>query len=233
MLIKYISSVYIKNLNEKIKIPELKSTLQNEFSQFGNIIDIVAHKNLRMRGQAFVVFESIESAQKAQESYKNHELFGKPMILQFAKTRSEAAVKQTSNETDYEQYKKERLRRKEERGHIKQKKDFSKKRQKGTQDQNKKNPKKLKTTPSTTTDTQGELPPNKVLFLENLPPGVSQDELSQIFSAYPGFIEIRLVPVRRLGFVEYYSDEEAVVAKEATTGLIKDGYTVKITYAKK
>lgn len=212
----------MKNLNEKIKVPELKTRLEQEFSQFGTVIDVVAHKNLRMRGQAFVVFGDVKSAEKAQEEYKNHELFGKPMIVQFAKSRSDAIVKRTENEEEFEKHKQERLKSKVE---IKAKSspEETKKRRLEAE---KKKAKKAKISP----DTQ---PPNKVLFLENLPPGISQEKLTEIFSAYPGFIEVRLVPVRRLGFVEYYSDEEAIVAREQTAGLVLEDHTVKITYAKK
>lgn len=37
--------------------PELKKSLYAIFSQFGPILDIVAMKTLKMRGQAFVVFQ--------------------------------------------------------------------------------------------------------------------------------------------------------------------------------
>ena len=59
---------------------ELKTTLRQEFESFGPVLDVVAHKNLRMRGQAFVVFESIEDAKKAQQEMRNREVFGKPMV---------------------------------------------------------------------------------------------------------------------------------------------------------
>lgn len=186
------------------------------------MIDVVAHKNLRMRGQAFVVFDDIKSAEKAREEYKNHELFGKPMVVQFAKSRSDATVKRTQTEQEFEKHKEERLKNKVE---IKPKASTEETKKRRLEAEKKK-AKRAKVS----TDTQ---PPNKVLFLENLPPGIAQEKLSEIFSAYPGFIEVRLVSVRRLGFVEYYSDEEAIVAKEQTDGLVLDDHPVKITYAKK
>lgn len=39
--------------------------------------------------------------------------------------------------------------------------------------------------------------------------------------------------VRRLGFVEFETDEDAVAAKEDTAGLVLEGSQVQITYAKK
>lgn len=58
-------TIYINNLNEKIKKDELKKSLYAIFSQFGQIMDIVALKTLKMRGQAFVIFKEIASATNA------------------------------------------------------------------------------------------------------------------------------------------------------------------------
>lgn len=77
------------------------------------------------------------------------------------------------------------------------------------------------------------LPPNKILFLQELPPGVQQGMVEAAFSSYKGFTEVRLMAVRRLGFVEFETDEDAVAAKEGSTGLVLEGFSVRITYAKK
>ncbi|CAG5089041.1 Similar to Snrpb2: U2 small nuclear ribonucleoprotein B'' (Mus musculus) [Cotesia congregata] len=62
------NTIYINNLNEKIKKEELKKSLYAIFSQFGHILDIVALKTLKMRGQAFVIFKEIQSATNALRS---------------------------------------------------------------------------------------------------------------------------------------------------------------------
>ena len=61
-------TIYINNLNEKIKKDDLKKSLYAIFSQFGQILDIVALKTLKMRGQAFVIFKEISSATNAMRS---------------------------------------------------------------------------------------------------------------------------------------------------------------------
>jgi len=61
-------TIYINNLNEKIKKEDLKKSLYAIFSQFGQILDIVALKTLRMRGQAFVIFKEISSSTNALRS---------------------------------------------------------------------------------------------------------------------------------------------------------------------
>ena len=47
-----------------------------------------AKKNLRMRGQAFIVFEDIESAQKAVSSMQGFPFHDKKMRIAFAKVKS-------------------------------------------------------------------------------------------------------------------------------------------------
>ena len=58
---------------------ELKKSLYAIFSQFGAILDIVAMKTLRMRGQAFVVFKDICSATTALRSMQGFPFYDKPM----------------------------------------------------------------------------------------------------------------------------------------------------------
>ena len=103
------SRVYVRNLEESIKIEQLKEALSEIFSEYGEIVDIVAKKNLKAKGQAFIVFDSIDSAQTAIDEVQGFELFDKPMQLAFAKTRSDATVKRTGDEEEFEQHKRRRL----------------------------------------------------------------------------------------------------------------------------
>ena len=73
-------TLYIQNLNEKVKIPVLKASLRSLFKSYGEVVDVVAHANLRMRGQAFVSFESPEIAKKALKEVRGFPLYSKPMV---------------------------------------------------------------------------------------------------------------------------------------------------------
>lgn len=77
------------------------------------------------------------------------------------------------------------------------------------------------------------LPPNKILFVQNIPDGYDADSLSSIFGRFEGFREVRLVPSRRgIAFVEYDGETGAISAKENTAGLPlgEDGQAIKVTY---
>ena len=87
----------------------MKEALRELFSEYGNIIDIVAKKNLKAKGQAFIVYDDVESATQAIEEIQGFDLFEKPMVLDYAKTKSDAAVKLQGSEEDFEAHKRKRL----------------------------------------------------------------------------------------------------------------------------
>jgi RNA recognition motif-containing protein len=77
------------------------------------------------------------------------------------------------------------------------------------------------------------LPPNKILFVQNLPDDYDVDALTALFGRFEGFREIRLVPGRkRIAFVEYEAEQGAITAKENTAGMpLGDaGQAIKVTY---
>lgn len=63
-----------------LSVAELKKSLYAIFGQFGPILDIVALKTLKMRGQAFVVFKDISSATNALRSMQGFPFYDKPMV---------------------------------------------------------------------------------------------------------------------------------------------------------
>ena len=102
-------SVYVRNLEERVKPDVLKETLRAIFSEYGNVIDIVAKTNLKAKGQAFVVFDRPESAEAAIDEIQGFELFEKPMHLALARTRSDATVLKTGNEDEFDAHKRRRM----------------------------------------------------------------------------------------------------------------------------
>lgn len=59
---------------------ELKRSLYALFSQFGQIVDIVAMKTMPMRGQAFVVFKELPAATNALRQLQGFPFYNKPMV---------------------------------------------------------------------------------------------------------------------------------------------------------
>ncbi|KAK8438095.1 U1 small nuclear ribonucleoprotein usp102 [Phyllosticta citricarpa] len=257
-------TVYVKNLEERIKIPELKEALLEIFSEYGNVIDIRAAKNLKAKGQAFVVFDNVESAARAIEEINEFDLFDKPMKLDFARTRSDATVRREGNEEDFEAHRRRRLAEKgtsqiplhcgirwvlalrfyvslfERKQAIEaQEKQKQLKRPAGAPAQPERPAQKARGAGLKSTGAGGAvipdeyLPPNKILFVQNLPDGYDVEALSAIFGRFEGFKEVRLVPGRSgIAFVEYEAEAGAISAKEATAGMAlgDEGKPVKVTY---
>lgn len=59
---------------------ELKKSLYAIFSQFGQILDILVARNLKMKGQAFVIFKEVNSASNALRSMQGFPFYDKPMV---------------------------------------------------------------------------------------------------------------------------------------------------------
>ena len=76
------TSLYVHNLNDKVNKDELCLQLYSLFSTYGSIIDVVAQKGSKMKGQAFVVFADLASATAALRSCEGMSFYSKPMVCE-------------------------------------------------------------------------------------------------------------------------------------------------------
>ncbi|XP_011080759.1 U2 small nuclear ribonucleoprotein B'' [Sesamum indicum] len=219
-------TIYIKNLNEKIKKEELKRSLYALFSQYGRIVDIVALKTAKLRGQAWVVFSEVTAASNAVRQMQNFPFYDKPMRIQYAKTKSDCIAKAegTYDKKKKQEEKAERKRRGEE----------------GQQNATANGPR---------ADTNGgaaaasrkpgpqeaAAEPNNILFIQNLPYETNSMMLELLFKQYPGFREVRMVEAKPgIAFVEFEDDSQSSVAMQDLQGFkITSQNPMAITYAKK
>ncbi|OBZ84974.1 U2 small nuclear ribonucleoprotein B'' [Choanephora cucurbitarum] len=105
-------TLYVTNLNSRITVEgeninikmdsfsllivlklELKSNLYGLFATYGYILDITAKKTEKMREQAFIVYSDVASASTAKRSLNGFTFMGKPIKIDFAKTKSDAVAK--------------------------------------------------------------------------------------------------------------------------------------------
>lgn len=215
-------TIYINNLNEKIKRDELKKSLYAIFSQFGQILDIVALKTLKMRGQAFVIFKEISSATVALRSMQGFPFYDKPMRIQYSKSDSDVIAKLKG--TFQERPKRPKVPKTTDENRKKKNKEVGR-------------PGAVPGAgaPNLLNNINVEQPPNQILFLTNLPDETSEMMLSMLFNQFPGFKEVRLVPNRHdIAFVEFANEMQSAAAKEALQGFkITPTHAMKITFAKK
>ncbi|XP_057534506.1 U2 small nuclear ribonucleoprotein B''-like [Amaranthus tricolor] len=219
-------SIYIKNLNEKVKKEELKRSLYCLFSQFGRILDVVALKTPKLRGQAWICFSEITAASNAVRQMQNFPFYDKPIRIQYAKTKSDCIAKA---EGTYEKKKKqdekaEKKRRTEEAQQTGAAPN-------GTASQTNGGPSggHRKTGP------QEAAAPNSILFVCNLPHETTSIMLQMLFQQYPGFREVRMIEAKPgIAFVEFDDEDASTIAMQALQGFkITPQNPMEISYAKK
>ncbi|KAF2239192.1 hypothetical protein EV356DRAFT_515414 [Viridothelium virens] len=74
------STLYCRNLPEKIQKEELRRSLYMLFSTYGHVIDIVALKTRKMRGQAHVTFRDIQASTTAMRALQGFNFFEKDLV---------------------------------------------------------------------------------------------------------------------------------------------------------
>ncbi|KAI5288394.1 hypothetical protein KEM54_005244, partial [Ascosphaera aggregata] len=236
----------VRNLEERMKIDQIKDSLEGIFEEFGTIVQIIAKTNLKAKGQAFIVFDNVESAAKAIDEVNGFDLFEKPLVLDYARTKSDATVLKEAGEKELEEHKKRRQAEKERR-QVEEAAEAHKRLKRpaptavpeitGLAGRPAKASRGagLKNTSATAAPTIPDeyLPPNKILFLREIPDSMNQDALTTLFSQFSGFQEVRMVPGRKgIAFVEYDTDAQATTAKEATSTIPvgEGGRFMRITY---
>ncbi|PIK54762.1 Chain A, Rna-Binding Domain [Apostichopus japonicus] len=241
-------SIYINNLNEKVKKDELKKSLYAIFSQFGTILDIVAMKSLKMKGQAFVVFRDVPSATNALRSMQGFPFYDKPMRIQYAKSTSDAIAKLQGTFVPREKKIPEKRKPEPEPAPA----PLTKKGRKAAAQAAAaaaaaaQQPQVPAAPPvGMVPPLMGQMPPglpagmmnqpppnmqqmpvipapdvpNSILFLTNLPEETSQVMLEVLFKQFDGFKEVRLVPNRHdIAFVEFVNEGQAGKAKDSLQG---------------
>jgi len=228
-------TIYVNNLNEKTKKDDLRKSLYAIFSQFGTIVEIIALKTLKMRGQAFVVFKDIPSATNALRSMQGFPFYEKPMRIAYAKSKSDAIAK-----LDNTYVPRERKRDRKRQEEPARKKPHKQLRQ--SVPILPQAPKVVEPSangpaaqPSAVGPAAAPELPNQILFLSNLPDETTEIMLSMLFQQFAGYKEVRLVPGRHdIAFVEFENAEQARSAKETLQGFkITPTHAMSITFARK
>lgn len=234
-------TIYVNNINEKVSKDELKKSLYAAFSQFGPILDVIALKTFKMRGQAFIVFRDITAATQAVRQMQGFPFYEKPMMISYANSKSDAVAKLDGS---YEaKDKAERAsKRKAEREERKEAKKAGLAKPKEVAEAGVATPaagEAVAAAPVERKKAPSSAPtvalPNQILFVENLPDQVNEMMLSMLFQQFPGFKEVRLVPGKAgIAFVEFENDVQSGTAMQGLQNFkITPTNLMKITYAKR
>jgi U2 small nuclear ribonucleoprotein B'' len=77
----WIHSLYLTNLpSSKIQKQDLRLSLYTLFSTYGPVLDVVALRTQKMRGQAHIVYRDVQTATQAMRALQGFEFFGLSMV---------------------------------------------------------------------------------------------------------------------------------------------------------
>ncbi|CAO2649118.1 Nn.00g100670.m01.CDS01 [Neocucurbitaria sp. VM-36] len=86
-------TLYVRNLPDKLPKDDLKRNLYMLFATYGVILDVVALKTMKMRGQAHIVFRDVDSSTQAMRALQGFTFFDKDLRIAYAKTKSDTVAK--------------------------------------------------------------------------------------------------------------------------------------------
>jgi len=93
LLLSPNQTLYVSNLPDKLQKQDLRRELYLLFSTYGSVLDVVALKTMKMRGQAHIVYKDIQTAAQAMRHLENFEFFGKQLKIEYAKSKSNFVAK--------------------------------------------------------------------------------------------------------------------------------------------
>ncbi|EER19690.1 U1 small nuclear ribonucleoprotein A, putative [Perkinsus marinus ATCC 50983] len=87
------NTLYVNNLNDKIKLDDLKPLLFELFASFGPILAVYAGKSQSRRGQAFIAFREASNAALAMKTLNGFPFLDKPLRVAFARVKSDVVAR--------------------------------------------------------------------------------------------------------------------------------------------
>ncbi|KAK1966268.1 RNA recognition domain-containing protein [Colletotrichum sublineola] len=92
-------TLYVTNLpSNKIQKQDLRTELYLLFSTYGPVLDIVAMKTMKMRGQAHITFRDVQTATQAMRSLEGFEFLGRPLVRFTENARPQTTIADRQSE---------------------------------------------------------------------------------------------------------------------------------------
>jgi U2 small nuclear ribonucleoprotein B'' len=77
---RYTHRLYCTNLPDKLQKSDLRLSLYTLFSTYGPVLDVIALKTAKTRGQAHIVYRDIQASTQAIRALQGFDFFGKEMV---------------------------------------------------------------------------------------------------------------------------------------------------------
>jgi len=228
------ASLYISNIDWSIKKPQLKRSLYSLFSRHGRVLDVILLRGCGLAGQAFVLFDSVQTATTALEAEQGFLMYDRPLQINYTKEKSDRVSKREGTYVPIDR-KEKRLKR-QQQFELTQRMKQLEKDEEAEDDIVAANSvavpvsddAKVMLLPQPFVSTaaipqmqhlthQSAPPSSNILFAEKLPLNCNELMLSILFRQHPGFQEVR-IPRPGIAFIEYQLPSQAESAMQALQG---------------
>lgn len=173
------------------------------FQRYGNVIDIIARRTYKLRGQAWVVFERAEDATKAMQELNGFRFMTKPIRIAYAKTKSDAVARLDGSYVEEEV----EARRQKRRDAWNAKVEEEKRREEEARESKAQGRRK-----------EGRAPRCTIL-VENIPKEANEGMLLLVFQRFAGLKEVRMGDAMSgTAQVEYDNEQGAAAAVAGLQG---------------
>ena len=183
-------------------------------------MEIITLRRDGLRGQAWVIFDDVQSATAALQAEQGFTFFGKDLQLAYANETSDRIAKRNGTYVPK----------------AKRKKSTQPSTESAAANDSAANDDMVE---PETQQQQQQFPPNgqqvqpsHILFATDLPAECNEMMLAMLFRQYAGFKEVR-IPRQGLGFIEFEDEPHATLALERLNGFkLTTTDTLKLTYGK-
>jgi U2 small nuclear ribonucleoprotein B'' len=208
-------TLYIKNIDWKVKKGLLRRALYSLFSRHGKVLEIITLRRDGLRGQAWVVMDDVSSATAALQAEQGFTFFGKDMVIEYAKSKSDRIARREGSYVP----KAKRHKTKQEAVEPAREAEAATEETKGEE----------KPSEAPAVDAAA---PSRILLAQDLPAECNEMMLGMLFQQYTGYKEVR-VPRPGLAFVEFDDEPQATVALKALNGFkLTQQDTLKLVYGR-
>jgi RNA recognition motif. (a.k.a. RRM, RBD, or RNP domain) len=242
------ATLYIKNIDWKVKKHLLRRALYTLFSRHGKVLEIIAVRKDGLRGQAFVVMDTVVAATAALQKEQGFTFFGKDLVIEYAKSKSDRIAKRDGEYVP--KAKRQKMMMKGEQAVVDEE-DEEDKEEKAEEDAAEGDAAAAvaatgvavvvddeATAANTTTTAESSLAasasaaPSRMLLAQHLPIGCNEMMLAVLFSRYNGYVEARM-PRPGLAFIEFMDEPKATSALQALQGFqLTPTETLQLGYGK-
>ena len=206
------ATLYIKNIDWKIKKGLVKRALYALCSRHGKVLEIIVLRKEGLRGQAFVIMEHVHAATAARQAEQGFSFFGKDLDIDYAHRKSDRIAQRDGDYVPKSKRQKTEAVVEQEQQQDKDKEDDNEDVKEETTDAS--DLVAAEAAAAAPTNVVDVGPPSQILLAQNLPTDCNEMMLGMLFQQYAGYKEVRL-PRPGLAFVEFEDEPHATIAMKA------------------